>query len=518
MTTGKFIFKATLLIAFFKLMSQALGVVREAVIARLFGTSMATDAYVIALRIPNMVFYIIGGALLTVIVPVFTEYYTRGEKAEAWKIFNTVINVVTLVFLALTLIGIAGAPLLVKLLAPGFEGRAEWLTVELARIILPLMVFTGLAHMFSNLLNANNIFGLPAFSQSVNNVFIIVFALTLGGLYGIHGLALGTVLAAAAMAFVQYPVLHKTGFRLKFSIDLNHPGVKKVFYLALPAALGVAVRQGNVYVTSVLASWLPEGSISALNFADKLVNFPVGFFVLALGTAVFPTLAGRAAEGNSKAFAEILVGSLKAVLAGIIPASIGFMVLSHPIVTLVYKGGAFNERSVIMTAAALLFYAFGLAGLAAAVLLERSFYSFQDTRTPVKIGVAAVLINLAFSLILVRPLQHGGLALATSLSSLAYAGLLMICLEKKVSIFRGSGLLRFTAAVLAASGVMAAASYGVNIATAGLIKGVAGLIMQVGLAVAAGVAVYAAVLLALKVDEVRLVLRAAGEAVKRRGT
>lgn len=517
MTTGKFIFKATLLIAFFKLMSQLLGVARESVIAAHFGTTMNTDAYVIALRIPNIVFYIIGGALLPVIVPVFTEYFTRGEKSEAWKIFNTVNLIMVMVFLAITAAGILFAPLLVKMVAPGFKGETAALTVELARLILPLMVFAGLAHLFTNLLNANNIFGLPAFSLSVNNIFIILSVLTIGSIYGIHGLALGTVLASAAMALVQLPALCRTGFRLRFSIDLKHPGVKKVFYLALPAALGVIVNQANVYVNSVLASLLPEGSISSLNFADKLMNFPVGLLVMALGTAAFPTLARGVAEGNRESYANVLAGSLKAVIAGIIPASIGFMVLSRPIVTLVYKRGVFDEQSVSMTASALFFYAVGMVGLAAGILLARGFYSFQDTRTPVKIGIAAVLLNLALSLLLIGPMQLSGLALATSLSSLAYAFLLAFFLERKEPVFRGSGLVRFTAAVLAASGLMGAVSCWVSRAAAGLAGGFAGAVIQVGLAASAGVAVYAAALFALRVDEVRLVLRAAGEALKRRG-
>ncbi|HOV80597.1 MAG TPA: murein biosynthesis integral membrane protein MurJ [Bacillota bacterium] len=514
MTTGKFIFKATVMIAFFKLMSQALGVVREAVIARQFGTTVSTDAYIVALRMPNIVFYIVSGALVTAIVPVFTEYVARGRKDEAWKVFNTVVIVITLLFSVITLAGIAGSPLLVTLMAPFFEGQAEALTAELAGIILPLMIFAGLASLFTNLLNANNIFGLPAFSLSVNNIFIILSALTIGSIYGIHGLALGTVLAAAAMALIQLPALYRTGFRLKFSIELSHPGVRKVFCLAWPAAVGVAVRQANIYVSGVLASWLPEGSISALNFAERLMNFPVGLFVLALGTAAFPTLAKRAAEGNREAYSDVLAGSLKAVLAGIIPAGIGFMVLSRPIVTLVYKRGVFDEQSVSMTAAALFFYAVGLAGLAASVLLERGFYSFQDTRTPVKVGIVAVLINLVLSLLLIRPLQLGGIALATSLSSLTYAGLLMFYLERKRPVFRGSGLFRFTAAVLAASGLMAAASWGVCMATEGLTGGTAGVIAQVGLSVAAGIAVYTAALFAMGVEEARAVWRAAVEAVK----
>lgn len=513
MTTGKFIFKATLLIAFFKLMSMVLGLGRDMVIAHQFGAKVYNDAYVMALKMPNMLFAIIGGALVTVVVPVFTEYAARGEKAEAWKLFNTVMTVVTLFFLVASVIGVASAPLLVKLVAPGFNGFAESLTLELARIILPLMIFSGLAALFSNLLNANNIFGLPAFSNSVNNIFIIISALTLGNLYGIHGLALGTVLAMAAMALVQFPALFKAGYRFNLSIDLAHPGVRKVYALALPAALGISINQVNVFINGVLASWLPEGSISALSYADRLIQFPISLFVLALGTAVFPTLSLRAAEGDGEALSGTLLSSLKVVIIGMVPAAVGLMALSHPIVALVFKRGAFDQSAVEMTAPALMFYAVGLLGQAAGQLLTRGFYSLQDTRTPVKIGVFTVLINLALSLVLIRYLQHGGLALANSLANLTNMALLMWFVGKKVpGLYRG-GLLKFALAVLAASGLMAAASYAVNGALAGLVQGTAGLAVQVGLAITVGMAVYAAAIFALKIEEARVFWRAGRETV-----
>lgn len=338
---------------------------------------------------------------------------------------------VTLFFLAASILGIAGAPLLIKLVAPGFQGAVQTMTVELVRIVLPLMIFAGLASLFTNLLNANNIFGLPAFSTSVNNIFIIISALTLGSRYGIQGLALGTVLAMAAMALVQFPTLLKSGFKFRLALDLRHPGVQKVYILALPAAIGVAVNQANVYINGVLASWLPEGSISALSYADRLIQFPVSLFVLALGTAVFPALSGWAARGDQEDLAKILLTSMKVVIAGIIPASVGLMVLSQPIVKLVFERGAFDQAASAMTAAALFFYAVGLVGQASAILLTRGFYALQDTRTPVKLGLVIVGVNLILSLFFIRYLQHAGLALANSLANLTYLVLLLEFLKGK---------------------------------------------------------------------------------------
>lgn len=491
------------MIAFFSLMSKVLGLARDIVIAHQFGTSMPYDCYQIAIKMPNMLFTIVSGALVTVIVPVFVEYAGSGRKNEAWKIFNTVMVVISLFYLGASIIGILGAPLLVKLLAPGYQVEQWQLIVELLRILLPLMVFTGLAALFTGLLNANNTFGLPAFSTSVNNILIITFALTLGSFYGIHGLALGTVLAAAGMALVQLPVLLKSGFRLNFKIDLKHPGVRKVYYLALPSVLGIAINQAPILINVVLGTWLPEGSLSALSYADRLNQFPLGLFGMALSTAVFPTLSARAAAGNRDGLASILASSLKAVVLITIPASVGLMVLSKPIVSLTFERGAFNQGSAEITSAAVFFYAIGLLGQAGVFLLTRVFYSLQDTRTPVKIAIVAVLLNLVMSLILIRPLQLGGLALASSLYNLFNMTLLMVFLGKKLPGLYRSGLLKFGLAVLVSAGLMAAASYAANLTIAGMLPGTTGLLVQVGLAGMAGMVVYLAAILLLCGGEVR---------------
>lgn len=504
------------MIAFFILMSRVLGLVRESVIASLLGTTYLADAYQISLKVPNMLFTIVCGALATVIVPVFTEYVSRGEKQEAWKLFNTVIALVVLFFLFTSVIGIVGAPLLVKLVAPGFMGATRDLTVELFRIILLWMVFAALSSLFSQLLNANNIFGLPAFSSSVNNIFIIIFALTLGSLYGAQGLALGTMLAMAAMALVQLPALYRAGFRLNWRLDLRHPGLRKIWQLAIPSFFSLSVTQVNVFVTFVLASWLTVGSVSSLGYSDKLIQFSVGLLVTALTTAVFPTISRLAAEKNMEAFAAILIGSLKIIFAGIIAASVGLITLSHPIVNFVYGSGAFDQKSVEMTTTALTCYSIGAVGFAAGLLLTRGFYSLQDTRTPLKISIVQVLINLCLSLLLIRYLQHAGLALASSLANLAYMALLMWYLEKKIPGLYRDGLWKFILAVLIAAGLMAAVCYVASGALAGLAQGKIGLIIQIVFAGSAGLTVFAAVFFAMRVEEAYVLWRSIRNALGKR--
>lgn len=501
MANGKFIFKATLTIAFFILMSRILGLVRESVIAGLLGTSYLADAYQMSLKVPNMLFTVVCGALATVIVPIFTEYVSKGQKREAWGLFNTVIALVVVFFLFASIIGIIGAPLLVKFIAPGFTGATRDLTIELWRIILPWMIFASLASLYTQLLNANNIFGLPAFSSSVNNIFVIVSALTLGRLYGVHGLTLGTMLAMAAMALVQLPALYKAGFRLHWRLDLRHPGLRKIWHLAIPSFFSLSITQINVFVTFVLASWLAVGSVASLGYADKIVQFSIGLVVTALTTAVFPTISRLAAEKKMEDFAATLLGSLKIVFAGIIATTVGLITLGHPIVNFVYGFGLFGQESVEMTTTALISYSIGTVGFAAGLLLTRGFYSLQDTRTPLKISIVQVVVNLGFSLLLVGILQHAGLALASSLANLSYMGLLMWQLEKKIPGLYRDGLWRFMLAVLVAAGLMATVCYVTNEALMGLVQGKMGLVIQVALAGGAGLLVFVTAFFVMGVKE-----------------
>lgn len=502
-TTGVFILKATILIAFISFLSKLLGLLRESVIARQFGTSSTTDAYLVALTAPNLLFFIISGSLAAVIVPVFVEFSARGQRKEAWKVFNTVFNLITIIFIVITALGMLGSPYIVRLVAPFFKQETAVLAAELTRLMFPLLIFAGWASLFTGLLNANNKFGVPAFSNVVNNLVIILTALTLGSIYGVHGLAVGTMLAMAAMALVQVPTLHRAGYRYQPVLELDHPGVKKVFSLILPAALAITVNQAYILIEKVIASGMPEGSIAALSFANKLVQFPVSLLVMALGTAVFPTLSKMATTGELNELSDTLIKLLKLLILGMFPACIGLIVLRYPIVSLVYQGGAFDQRATGLTAVALLFYSVGLAGQAANIILTKAFYSLQDTRTPVKITIFTVFVNLCLSLVLIRSLQHGGLALANSLSFLTGTALFMIHLEKKIAPLKWTGLLKFSLPVLIASGLMAAASYFVSIVFSGCLNlsSTFGLAVQVGAAMLAGVAVYVAAGVILRIKE-----------------
>lgn len=508
MSTGKIIARAALVIAVINLLSRILGFVREQAIAYMFGATAVTDAYVVAFNIPNAVFAIVIGALAVVVVPVFTEYVAKGQKEEAWRLFNTVITMVIVIFVGITVIGIFAAPLLVKLTAPGLAPETAGLAARLTVIMLPILVFYGLATIFQGLLNANQVFAIPALSTSVTNLVIIVSALTLGGWYGVEGLAVGTVGGFVLAALIQIPKLRQQGFKFSFSMDWRHPGVKKVAYLVMPVAIGTSLNQIYLIIDRILASGLVEGSISALNYANRLILMPIGFFVLAVGTAFYPTITQMAAEKREGELAQTIRGAFRLVTLFALPAGIGLLVLSSPIIKLLFERGQFGARATEMTAIALLFYSIGLVGQAANIILTRGFYAIQDTRTPVKLMGITVAVNLAFSLLLIGPLQHGGLALANSLASLLNTVMLSWHLNKRIPGMWDSGMLKFFLQASLASTLMGAGAWAVSHYMAGPLAalGTLGLALQVTAGIAAGVIIFIGAVFLLRMEETTMVL------------
>ncbi|MGO0123582.1 murein biosynthesis integral membrane protein MurJ [Desulfothermobacter acidiphilus] len=513
MTTGRLVFKATLLIAFFSLLARLLGFLRDVVIAHLYGASAATDAYLVAFTVPNVLLAIVTGALATVVVPVFAEYAADERREEGWRVFNWVFNLVTLALLLTWLVSYPLASRLVFWLAPGLPPETMELAIKLTRIMLPVLLFFGWANYFNGLLNANQIFGLPAASVAVNNAVIIVAALTLGAVFGIEGLAWGTVLGMVAAALIQIPALWRLGFRWRPELNWRHPGVKKVFVLLLPVAVGVSINQAYVIIDRILASGMAEGSISALNFANKLVQLPIGLFILALGTAVFPTLTHRAAEGQHEEVAWLLDRTLRFNLLLTLPAAVGLIVLRHPIVAFLFQRGAFDARATAMTAAALLCYSVGMVSYAANILLTRGFYALHDTRTPVKLTLITVIVNLVLSLILMHPLQHAGLALANSLAAWVNTWMLYRSLSARLpTLYRAKDWIPFSLRSSLACALLALSSWGIYRFTGGLLPaGFWGEGIRLGAAIAGGGGLYAFLLYLLGFEEWRSFWRLGNE-------
>jgi putative peptidoglycan lipid II flippase len=443
------------------LVSRVLGLVRDVLVAYFIGAGFYSDAFFTAFRIPNLLRRLFAEGSLTVsFVPVFVEYLAAGNRRAALDMARSAFRLLALVLMAATVIGILCAPLLVRLIAPGFvdvPGKFA-LTVTLTRIVFPYIIFIGLVALSMGVLNGVGHFAAPALAPALLNVGIIACLVAFSARFSspVFALAGGVLVGGALQLALQVPVLMKNGVSLWRRAPLYHPGLKTVAVRMLPAMLGAAVYQINIVIGNLLASLLPEGSISYLYYADRLVQFPLGLFGIATATAVLPSLSKQAARGQNEQLADTFAYAMKLVSFITLPAMAGLIVLRRPIIMLIFERGAFDLESVRLTASALLYYSIGLWAFSAVRIVVSVFYALQDTATPVKMAVISIGFNLAAAVVLMRPMGHGGLALATSLASMVNLALLTVCLQKKLQLSLGKGWLPFCVKAALCSLVMAA--------------------------------------------------------------
>ncbi len=443
------------------LASRVLGLVRDVLVAYFIGAGFFSDAFFTAFRIPNLLRRLFAEGSLTVsFVPVFVEYLAAGDRRSAEDMARSAFRLLTLILLAVAALGILCAPLLVRLIAPGFldvPGKFA-LTVTLTRLVFPYILFIGLVALSMGVLNGMGHFAAPALAPALLNVGIIgclvVFATRFSS--PVFALAGGVLVGGALQLALQVPVLVKKGVSPWKRAPLYHPGLKKVALRMLPAMLGAAVYQINIVIGNLLASLLSEGAISYLYYADRLVQFPLGLFGIAIATAVLPSLSKQAAQGRKRQLADTFAYAMKSVSFITLPAMAGLIVLREPILTLIFQRGAFGPESVRLTASALLYYSVGLWAFSAVRIVVSVFYAFQDTATPVKMAIISIVFNLAAALALMGPMGHGGLALATSLASMVNLMLLTKALGNRLNLPLGRGWLSFCAKAALCSAVMGA--------------------------------------------------------------
>ena len=453
---------AAAVVMFFFVVSRATGLLREIIIGDQFGTSPDLDAYLAAFRVPDLLFQLVaGGALGSAFIPTFAGYWVKGDQANAWRLFSRTLNLVTL-----ALIGLAAAaawwslPLVTWVIAPGFTPSQQALTASLMRWMLVGTVVFGASGLVMGALNAVQHFMAPAAAPVVYNLAIIGGALVLAPRMGVYGLALGAVLGAVGHLAVQLPMLARQGAVYTPDFTLVDRGVAEVLRLMGPRVLGLVFVQLHFLVNTILASGLAPGSLSALNYAWLLMLLPLGIFAQAIGTVIFPTFATQAAAGEEAAMRTSFGLILRVVLFLTLPAAVGLLVLRTPLVRLLLEHGEFGPESTALVTYALLFYALGLTGHAAVEIGVRVFYALHDTWTPVRVGVAAMALNVGLSLLWVRWLGHGGLALANSVATTVEMVALYWLLRRRM----GGLALRALAGTLArsavAAGAMAAAVWG----------------------------------------------------------
>jgi putative peptidoglycan lipid II flippase len=447
--------KSAGLIGFATLLSRFLGFFRDIVIARLFGVYIYAQAFVIAFRIPNLFRDFVGeGATNAAFVPVFSEYKLKRTKEEFWELANVVLNMLLVVLMGITILGIIFSPFIVRIIAPGFLVSAEKfaLTVKLNRIIFPYILLISLAAYCTALLNSLKHFAIPAFAPCLLNISIIIFALLFGE--GVKGLALGVLVGGVLQLAVQIPVLYKKGFRLKIPKTFNNPGAKDIGRLMVPRLLSSCIYQVNNFVDSIFGSlfWIVgEGGVAGLYFSYRLIQFPLGVFSNAISQAILPTFSRQAVTDENDKLKQVLSFGLRAVFFVIIPAGVFFMVSGKFLITTLFAGGKFDDYSVMLTASALFFYSIGLGAYGANKILQSCFFSLKDTVTPTKISGIALVLNIILSFIFMFPLKIGGIALATSISGIIAFFILVYALKKKIGDFGIKGIFFSFSRVLLAS-------------------------------------------------------------------
>ncbi len=448
-------------------LSRILGFLRDMLFAKILGATMASDAFYVAYRIPNLLRELFAeGSMSAGFIPVFTEYQTQRSKEEAGKLVRSVFTVLFLVLTVLVIMGMLFAPVIISFIAPGFAKDPEQfqLTTTLTRIMFPFLLFISFAALTMGILNSTRHFGPPAISPAIFNIVMILFILFPFYPQPVFMAAVGVVVGGLAQWAMQLPTVYKEGFSLSFQRPIFplHPGLMKITKLLVPVTLALSVTQINILVSTSMASHLSEGSVSYLYYAMRLIHFPLGIFGVALSTALLPTLSVQAARADFTGLRQSFSFGLRLIFFITVPAMIGLTLLRVPIVHLLFEHGAFDRMATEGTAQAVLYYAVGLWAFAAVRVVVPVFYSLQDTTTPVKVAILSMVINVILNLVLVKDLQHGGLALATSLAAAFNFLSLVILLKKKIGRIDAARIVTSHLKVLLASLCMVPIVMGVS--------------------------------------------------------
>ena len=492
--------KALAAVSSMTLISRILGFVRDTVIARAFGAGLYTDAFFVAFKIPNLLRRLFAeGAFSQAFVPILAEYKNRHGQAATKTLVNQVGSALTLVLVAVALLGVLGAPAVAYISAPGFTDEPDKfaLTVTLLRIIFPYIIFISLVALAAGILNTYSRFSVPAFAPALLNVAMIAAALWLAPHFDPPVLALGWGVALGGVLQLAWmlPHLMKIGMLPRPTFKFNDPGVRRILTLMAPATLGVSVAQISLLINTIFASFLATGSVSWLYYADRLMEFPAGMLGVALGTILLPSLAKHYADDSPDEYSRLLDWGLRLTLMLALPAAAALAVLSVPLITTLFHYGAFQAHDVWMTRNALMAYSLGLLGLILVKVLAPGFYARQNIRTPVKIAIITLIATQLMNLVFIGPFAHAGLALAIGLGACLNAGLLLYLLRRHGIYHAQPGWWSYIARVVVAVALMAGAlGWLMGSADWWLAQGFAARALKLTLLVGVGIAVYFAAL------------------------
>lgn len=416
-------------------LAKVLGLVRNIVFANFYGTGFEATAFFTASRIPlQLLDMTLGAAISSTFIPIFNEYLQKDGKKRAIQFANNFLNVIIVVSLVLTVLGIIFAPQIVSVIAPNLDIQTLELTIQLIKILFPIMIFTAVAYVSVGFLQSMDEFKIPSIISVVANGILILYLAIFNNKFGIKGVAIAMLVGWATQIIVQIPAVIKKGFKYKFSIDFKDEGLKKILKLAPPILISTWVQPINNIVNIRLASGLQDGqAVSALEYSYNLYLIIVGVFSYTLSNIIFPELSKLTADNNKNMIIEILNKSIKISLFLIIPMSVGIGVLSNDIIRLIYERGEFTATSTYLTGGALTYYAIGMIGYGIMEILNKAFYAMQDSKTPMKISAVAIIMNIVLSVCLVETNDYLGLPLAASITSIVTAIIMVYAINKNMN-------------------------------------------------------------------------------------
>lgn len=497
----KNIFKTFSLIFIITVISKFLGLFRDIVFAKYYGTEYVANAFFAAIRIPTqLVDIILSSAIVSTFVPIFNQVLQKDGKDKANKFANNFVNIVALISTAIAIIGIIFAPQIVKALAGGFDTQTFNLTVELIKITFPMIIFTAIAYSLVGFLQSYGQFNIPAMISAVSNLVIIIFLLLFREKFGIHGVAGCMLFAWLLQVLIQVPFAKKYGYPFRLHIDFKDENIKRVFLLSIPILISTAVLPINNLVSTRLASGMGDNAVSAMEYAYKLYVVISGVFTYAIGNIIFPEMSRASADDNKEEYKEIINKAMRMMIYILIPLTIGITIFSKDIISVIYERGEFTAESTLITSSILTFFSVGIIGSGIVEVMNKAFYAKQDTKSPLIAGIIMIIINVILCVTLSKFLDVKGLALATSITAIVNAITLMYMANKNVKIITKE-LGTFIAKVVISALVMGVVVYLLNnyLQASSLIN-----IFRMIIGAAMGVVTYYLMTYLLKVNEIKL--------------
>ncbi|MFE6169863.1 murein biosynthesis integral membrane protein MurJ [Viridibacillus arvi] len=493
--------KTAVLLMVITILSKVSGFLRDITLSYFYGASSTSDAYIISITITSVLFSLIISGISTAYIPMFKQIEHSEGQQSATYFTNNLINIVLIVTTSVILIGLLFSNVLVKLFALGFDGETLRIAVLFTRIGLVGIYFTSITQLFSSYLQLYGKFTIPAMIGLPFN-FVIIISIIVSTQTNIIALAIGSVTAAFIQLLFLIPSLKKTNYRYIPIVQFTDKHIKKMAVVVFPIMIGISIDQINLMVDKTLASTLVEGGVSALTYASRLNDFVQGIFVLSFVTVMFPLISNLAVQKNKEDFKKSISEVISVVILIVVPASFGIMVLAEPIIRLLYGHGHFDEHAIDMTTSALFFYSIGMIGYGIREILNRTFYSIQDTKTPMYNASFAVILNILLSFILSSYMGISGIALATSISALFCSTLLVIKLRKKIGSFGLKGNFITLLKVTFASSVMGAVVYILNKYALSDWN----ILLKISLVILVGSSIYFLTITLLKVKESKLLV------------